>query len=175
MRRRSFVAERRTRCDTITMGAEGTRAGTHLQVTAHGSRQVQRYAAQCPTRQALDRIADKWTALIVGLLAERTHRFGERRRGIEGISHKVLVQTLRSLERDGLVHRAPLPTNPPTVEYSLTSLGRTLVAPLATIRDWAEQHIHFVAPRCGSLTICRRRKHNRGVRRRQSYPARRMP
>jgi DNA-binding HxlR family transcriptional regulator len=79
------------------------------------------YAAQCPTRQALDRIADKWTALIVGLLAERTHRFGELRRSIEGISHKVLVQTLRSLERDGLVHRQPLPTKPPTVEYSLTA------------------------------------------------------
>jgi DNA-binding HxlR family transcriptional regulator len=99
------------------------------------------YAAQCPTRQALDRIADKWTALIVGLLAERTHRFGELRRSIEGISHKVLVQTLRSLERDGLVHRQPLPTKPPTVEYSLTALGRTLVGPLASIRDWAELHI----------------------------------
>ena len=78
------------------------------------------YAAQCPTRQALDRTADKWTALIVGLLAERTHRFGGLRRNIDGISHKVLVQTLRSLERDGLVHREPLDTTPPTVEY----LGR---------------------------------------------------
>ena len=99
------------------------------------------YAAQCPTRQALDRIADKWTALIVGLLAERTHRFGELRRRIDGISHKVLVQTLRSLERDGLVHRQPLATNPPTVEYSLTPLGMSLVGPLASIRDWAEEHI----------------------------------
>ena len=102
------------------------------------------YAAQCPTRQALDRIADKWTALIVGLLGERTHRFGELRRGIEGISHKVLTQTLRSLERDGLVHREARPTVPPTVEYSLTPLGATLVAPLKTIRDWAEQHIEQV-------------------------------
>ena len=102
------------------------------------------YAAQCPTRQALDRIADKWTALIVGLLGERTYRFGELRRGIEGISHKVLTQTLRSLERDGLVHREVKPTVPPTVEYSLTSLGATLVAPLKTIRDWAEQHIEQV-------------------------------
>ena len=99
------------------------------------------YAAQCPTRRALDRIADKWTALIVGLLAERTHRFGELRRSIEGISHKVLVQTLRSLQRDGLVHRQPLATNPPTVEYSLTPLGTSLVGPLASIRDWAEEHI----------------------------------
>jgi DNA-binding HxlR family transcriptional regulator len=102
------------------------------------------YAAQCPTRQALDRIADKWTALIVGLLGERTHRFGELRRGIEGISHKVLSHTLRSLERDGLVRREPKPTVPTTVEYSLTPLGRTLVGPLKAIRDWAEQHIEKV-------------------------------
>jgi DNA-binding HxlR family transcriptional regulator len=102
------------------------------------------YAEQCPTRQALDRIADKWTALIVGLLGERTHRFGELRRGIEGISHKVLSQTLQSLERDGLVLRTPTPTIPPTVQYSLTELGRTLVEPLAAIRDWAERHIEQV-------------------------------
>ena len=102
------------------------------------------YAAQCPTRQALDRIADKWTALIVGLLGERTHRFGELQRGVEGISHKVLSQTLQSLERDGLVHRQPLPTVPPTVEYSLTPLGCTLVEPLGAIRAWAERHIELV-------------------------------
>lgn len=99
------------------------------------------YRAKCPTRRALDRIADKWTALIVGLLEQRTYRFGELRRAIEGISHKVLTQTLRSLEADGLVARRALPTRPVTVEYSLTPLGRTLAAPLAAIRDWAEQHI----------------------------------
>jgi DNA-binding HxlR family transcriptional regulator len=102
------------------------------------------YAAECPTRRALDRIADKWTALIVGLLGQRTHRFGELRRGIEGISHKVLTQMLRSLERDGLVLRVVGDTVPPIVEYSLTPLGRTLVEPLAAIRDWAEQHIEQV-------------------------------
>jgi len=102
------------------------------------------YAEKCPTRQALDRLADKWTALIVGLLGQRTHRFGELRRGIEGISHKVLSQNLQSLERDGLVLRKPIPTVPPTVEYSLTALGETLVEPLAAIRDWAERHIEQV-------------------------------
>ena len=102
------------------------------------------YAEKCPTRQALDRIADKWTALIVGLLGQRTHRFGELRRGIEGISHKVLSQNLQSLERDGLVLRKPIPTVPPTVEYSLTALGETLVEPLAAIRNWAERHIEQV-------------------------------
>ena len=118
---------------------------THLQVTvAMGKGKYNVYAAQCPTRQALDRIADKWTALIVGLLGQRTHRFGELQRGIEDISHKVLSQTLQSLERDGLVHREAIPTVPATVEYSLTTLGRTLVEPLGAIRAWAEQHIEQV-------------------------------
>ena len=103
------------------------------------------YDARCPTRQALDRIADKWSALIVGLLAERPHRFGELRRKIGGISQKMLTQTLRSLEADGLVSRRAFPTVPVTVEYALTPLGETLVAPLASIRDWAERHIEEVS------------------------------
>jgi DNA-binding HxlR family transcriptional regulator len=102
------------------------------------------YAAGCPTRQALDRIADKWTALVVGLLAERPHRFGELRRAVDGISQKMLTQTLRSLERDGLVDRRAFPTVPVTVEYSLTPLGRTLGEPLAAIRAWAEEHVEEV-------------------------------
>jgi DNA-binding HxlR family transcriptional regulator len=102
------------------------------------------YDAHCPTRQALDRIADKWSALIIGLLAERPHRFGELRRKIGGISQKMLTQTLRSLEADGLVSRRAFATVPVTVEYSLTPLGETLVAPLASIRDWAEGHIEEV-------------------------------
>ncbi len=106
-----------------------------------GNLQYNVYAERCPTRQALDRIADKWTALIVGLLADRPHRFGELRRGIEGISHKVLTQVLRSLERDGLVARRILEGVPAKVEYSLTATGETLIEPLAVIRRWAETHI----------------------------------
>jgi DNA-binding HxlR family transcriptional regulator len=102
------------------------------------------YAASCPTRQALDRIADKWTVLIIGLLANRPHRFGELLRGIDGISQKMLTQTLRSLEFDGLVSRRVEPTVPVTVEYSLTATGRTLTEPLDAIRRWAEQHIEAV-------------------------------
>lgn len=102
------------------------------------------YDAACPTRQALDRIADKWTALIIGVLAERPHRFGELRRRIDGISQKMLTQTLRSLERDGLVLRRAEATVPVTVEYSLTPLGATLVPPLEAIRIWAEAHIDEV-------------------------------
>jgi DNA-binding HxlR family transcriptional regulator len=102
------------------------------------------YAALCPTRQALDRIADKWTVLIIGLLADRPHRFGELRRSIGGISQKMLTQTLRSLEHDGLVSRRVEATVPVTVEYSLTRTGRTLIEPLEAIRRWAEEHIEHV-------------------------------
>ena len=102
------------------------------------------YAASCPTRQALDRIADKWTVLIIGLLGQRPHRFGELLRGIDGISQKMLTQTLRSLEFDGLVSRRVEPTVPVTVEYSLTATGRTLTEPLDAIRRWAEQHVEAV-------------------------------
>jgi DNA-binding HxlR family transcriptional regulator len=99
------------------------------------------YRTACPTRQALDRIAGKWTALIVGLLAQRPHRFNELRRSIDGISQKVLTQTLRSLETDGLVRRRQLGGKPVSVVYALTPLGQSLAVPLAAIRDWAERHI----------------------------------
>ncbi len=99
------------------------------------------YDSSCPSRTALRRIADRWTALIVGVLAEGPHRFGELRRRIDGISQKMLTQTLRSLERDGLVSRKAFPTVPVTVEYSLTAVGETLVPVLAAVRDWAEEHV----------------------------------
>jgi DNA-binding HxlR family transcriptional regulator len=99
------------------------------------------YDASCPSRTALHRIGDRWTALIVGILAERPHRFGELRRRIGGISQKMLTQTLRSLERDGLVSRKAFATVPVTVEYALTPLGETLVPVLAGVRDWVEAHV----------------------------------
>jgi len=102
------------------------------------------YDENCPSRTALRRVGDRWTALVVGLLAERPHRFGELRRRIGGISQKMLTQTLRSLELDGLVRRKVLPTTPMTVEYSLTQLGETLVPVLSAVRDWAEQHVGVI-------------------------------
>jgi len=99
------------------------------------------YDDSCPSRTALRLIGDRWTALVVGVLAERPHRFGELRRRIGGISQKMLTQTLRALERDGLVSRTVLPTSPVMVEYELTPLGTSLVGPLAAIRFWAEDHI----------------------------------
>src|SRR5204862_4790492 len=86
--------------------------------------------AQCPSRLVLDRIADKWTALIIQILARGTMRYAALQREIGGISQKMLTQTLRSLERDGLVQRTVHPVVPPKVEYSLTRLGRTLIEPL---------------------------------------------
>lgn len=98
------------------------------------------YAANCPTRVALDLIADKWTALIVGLLAPGPQRFAVLARQIGGISQKMLTQTLRNMERDGLVQRTVFAEVPPRVEYALTPLGQTLQAPLGALRDWAETH-----------------------------------
>ena len=89
--------------------------------------------AQCPSRLVLDRIADKWTALIIQVLAHGTKRYAELQREIGGISQKMLTQTLRSLERDGLVQRKVHPVVPPKVEYSLTKLGRTLIEPLRAV------------------------------------------
>ncbi|MBM6406126.1 helix-turn-helix transcriptional regulator [Phycicoccus sp. CSK15P-2] len=102
------------------------------------------YAAGCPTRTVLDRVGDRWTVLILLLLRDRTHRFTELQRGIEGISPKVLTQTLRGLERDGLVTRVVHAEVPPRVEYSLTPLGRTLVTAVAGLADWADAHIDEV-------------------------------
>ena len=93
--------------------------------------------AACPTRQVLDRIADKWTMLVVVALEPGTLRFSELRRRVDGISQKMLTQTLRGLEQDGFVDRDVLPTVPVTVRYTLTPLGHSLADAVAGIRAWA--------------------------------------
>ncbi|MEW9553308.1 winged helix-turn-helix transcriptional regulator [Nonomuraea sp. NPDC050783] len=100
------------------------------------------YSAACPSRQALDRLADKWSVLLIGALEGGPQRFGRLRDQIDGISEKMLAQTLRSLERDGLVRRRPGPDR--GVSYSLTPLGRTLREPMQAIRAWAERYINEV-------------------------------
>ena len=99
------------------------------------------YAADCPTRQVLDRVGDKWTTLVILLLQNGPRRFSELQRSIVGISQKMLTQTLRNLERDGLVTRTLYPEVPPRVEYELTPLGETLCGPIAAIVHWSEAHI----------------------------------
>jgi DNA-binding HxlR family transcriptional regulator len=95
----------------------------------------------CESRQALDRIANKWSMLIVYALVAGPKRHGELRRAIEGISQKMLTQTLRSMERDGLLERRVVNDLPPHVVYALTPLGATLQEPLVAICRWAMEHL----------------------------------
>jgi len=93
--------------------------------------------ARCPVRGILDHLGDKWTTLIVIVLAERPHRFSEIRRAIPDISKRMLTQTLRDLERDGLLARRVYPTKPPSVDYRLTPVGHSLLVPLCGLISWA--------------------------------------
>src|SRR5262245_51826792 len=95
----------------------------------------------CDSREVLALLADRWTMLVIYALQHRTRRHGELRAMIGGVSQKMLTQTLRALERDGLVRRAVYPEVPPRVEYQLTSLGRTLIKPLGAICRWAEEEL----------------------------------
>ncbi len=99
------------------------------------------YEDRCPTREVLDRLADKWALLILDRLRDGPVRFNALKRNIQRITQKVLSQTLRKLERDGLVSRHVQATVPVTVEYALTPLGRTLTDTVATLAHWAEQHM----------------------------------
>ncbi|MFI9384057.1 winged helix-turn-helix transcriptional regulator [Kutzneria sp. NPDC052558] len=98
------------------------------------------YLRACPCRDVLDLVANKWTALMFGVLARRPHRFGELRREVAGITPKVLTQNLRSLERDGLISRTVYPTTPPSVEYALTPLGRSISAILIALNNWTQDN-----------------------------------
>lgn len=99
------------------------------------------YAAACPTRRVLGLITNKWTALVIVLLSDETKRFQQLRREIDGITQKMLTQTLRGLEHNGLVSRRVYAEVPPRVEYSLTPLGSTLIEPLAGLHAWAIAHV----------------------------------
>lgn len=99
------------------------------------------FVAACPTRQVMATIGDKWSGLIVNALADGARRHGELRNAIAGASQKMLTQTLRTLERDGLVTRTVTPTVPVRVDYELTDLGLTLLPVLRAVKDWSEAHI----------------------------------
>jgi DNA-binding HxlR family transcriptional regulator len=98
----------------------------------------------CPTRLVLDRIGDKWTVLVVLLLSDGPMRFSDLRGHLGRVAPKVLTQTLRRMERDGLVTRAIFAEVPPRVEYTLTDLGHSLIKPISVIGDWAEVHVHQI-------------------------------
>ncbi|MBW0275639.1 HxlR family transcriptional regulator [Nocardia sp. MH4] len=102
------------------------------------------YVAECPARQLLDRIGDKWVSLAINALAEGPLRYSEVNQRLAGVSQKMLTQTLRNLERDGLLARTVLPEVPVRVEYRLTPLGEELLPVMRTIKGWAEQHMDQV-------------------------------
>ena len=99
------------------------------------------YVAECPSRQVLDALSDKWVTLVLTALSGEPRRYSELSRTIAGVSQKMLTQTLRTLERDGLITRTITASVPVRVDYELTSLGRTLLPVVRAIKDWSESHI----------------------------------
>lgn len=105
---------------------------------------IEIFHESCEGHQVLERIANKWTVLIIYALTQGKKRYGELQRQIEGVSPKMLIQNLRNLERCGLVERTVYPVVPPQVEYFLTPLGESLVEPLAILGEWAYIHMSEV-------------------------------
>jgi DNA-binding HxlR family transcriptional regulator len=102
------------------------------------------FVADCPSRQLLDRLSDKWVGLVLQSLADGPRRYSEIARTVAGVSQKMLTQTLRSLERDGLAEREVTPSVPVRVDYRLTDLGRSLLPVMRAVAEWAEQHMDDV-------------------------------
>jgi DNA-binding HxlR family transcriptional regulator len=131
---------------------------TAAQRRAQAKTEYDAFLAACPSRQLLERISDKWVALVLAGLASdgsgraarpggsqpRSMRYSELSRRIAGVSQKMLTQTLRSLERDGLIIRTVTPTVPVTVTYELTDLGMSLQQLMCGVKDWAEAHMDTV-------------------------------
>lgn len=102
------------------------------------------FKTACPSRQIFERISDRWTGIVLMALEDGTLRFSELKRKVEGVSQKMLTQTLRGLERDGLVAREVFPTVPVTVEYTLTPLGVSLLGTIQQVRAWAYANIEEI-------------------------------
>ncbi|GAA4050407.1 winged helix-turn-helix transcriptional regulator [Nonomuraea soli] len=102
------------------------------------------YIDKCPSRKLLDTLSDKWVSLVLVALSDGPRRYSDMARRIAGVSQKMLTQTLRSMERDGLVTRTVTPAVPVRVDYELTALGRTLLPLMAAVKTWAEEHIEEV-------------------------------
>ncbi len=98
------------------------------------------FSEQCDTRVVLDHVMSKWGVLVLSTLSDGTQRWGELKRGVPGISEKMLASTLKTLSADGLVHRESFPTVPPHVEYSLTPLGRELMERMLPLMAWIADH-----------------------------------
>jgi DNA-binding HxlR family transcriptional regulator len=127
------------------IGGPSPRSIRYLLVTMPPSPRPDAFVHNCPSRAVLARIGEKWTTLALVWLDENgPTRFGALQRRLEGVSQKMLTQTLRHLERDGLVERRLFDEMPLRVEYSLTGLGRTLVPLVRDLKAWAERHLHAI-------------------------------
>lgn len=102
------------------------------------------YSPGCPTLVMLDRVANRWTMLILARVSAKPLRFNQLRRDLDGVSQKMLSQTLKALERDGLVSRKVAPVQPLSVEYSITRMGATLVNTVSALRDWSDANYQQV-------------------------------
>ncbi len=108
-----------------------------METSEHLAAQV----APCRAREVLDRVGDKWSVYVIHRLGDGSVRFNDLRRGIDGISQRMLTVTLRGLERDGIVHRTVHPVIPARVDYALTPMGRTLLATVGSLMEWAGAHM----------------------------------
>ncbi|WP_328991827.1 helix-turn-helix transcriptional regulator [Kribbella sp. NBC_01245] len=117
---------------------------TAAQLREEAARSYDAYLASCPARQLVDRISDKWVTLILPALADGPQRYSDLGRRIAGVSQKMLTQTLRSLERDGLITRQVTPSVPVRVDYELTELGMSLMPLISCIKGWAETNMDAV-------------------------------
>jgi DNA-binding HxlR family transcriptional regulator len=102
------------------------------------------YVAECPSRQVLAALSDKWVTLVLTALGDRPQRYNELSHRIAGVSQKMLTQTLRTLERDGLLTRTITPAVPVRVDYQLTELGETILPVVGAIKQWSETHIEQI-------------------------------
>jgi DNA-binding HxlR family transcriptional regulator len=109
-----------------------------------GSQTADAFRAACSTRDLFAAISNKWVGLVLIALAEGPMRYSELNVRVQGVSQKMLTQSLRLLERDGLVTRTVTPSVPVRVDYEITELGRSLMSPMAAIKQWAEQHVDEV-------------------------------
>ncbi len=124
---------------------------TAAQLRAERRSDYDAYLAECPARKLLERISDKWVSLAINALADGPQRYSELQRRLASVSQKMLTQTLRNLERDGLITRTVQPTVPVRVDYELTPLGKSLLPVMRAVKTWAEEHMAEVeAARAGS-------------------------
>ncbi|MGW5336798.1 winged helix-turn-helix transcriptional regulator [Streptomyces bauhiniae] len=129
--------------------------------TAHGDESVL-FAVDCPSRPILDQIADKWSMMVLAVVQQPT-RFNEIKRRLSGVTQRVLTQTLRRLERNGMITRRVIPTSPIGVEYALTPLGESLLEPFGRLYGWTIEHAETIRAAQADYDVAPRPTHDHGT------------